>query len=438
MQYWLIPLGCATNKADAERIAAMLERAGCTPAQSEEEADVVGVIACSIRQSAIDRIYSKIHKWNKRKSEKSLITIVSGCVLDADKKKFLKLFDIVLPLEEVPKLPELLQEYGAMPAASFWDITPKRGSHFKALVPIQNGCDKFCTYCAVPYTRGREVSRKSSEILAEVQQLVDDGYQQITLLGQNVNSYGLDKPGKTGDDGEALEERELSFAELLDRVGDIADNAGRRVWVHYTSPHPRDMTEEVYQVQAKHPSLAKYLNLPMQSGDSEVLKRMNRRYSIETYMEKLDMARRIMPDITVSTDIIVGFCGETEEEFEHTRQAVARGKFDLAFIAQYSPRPGAVAEKRFEDTVPKATKKERDVVLTADLAVVALENNQKLVGKVVPVLVESKSRKSGKMLGRTEGLKSVEFESSDESLIGQFVDIEITECDAWRFKGVLK
>lgn len=426
MTYFLLPLGCATNKADAERIAATLESIGYSPAATEQEASIIGIVACSIRQSAIDRVYGKIHQWNKRKQKEQLITFVSGCILPADEKKFLKLFDLVVKLDDVANMPQLLKEYGTSAPGSFWEINPRRGSTFKALVPIQNGCDKFCTYCAVPYTRGREVSRPSDDIIAEIRRLIKNGYKQITLLGQNVNSYGLDKP-----------ESERTFAQLLDAIGTMADAAPQPVWIHYTSPHPRDMTEEVVAVQAKYRSLANYLNLPLQSGDNNVLRRMNRRYTVEQYMQKLDMARTFMPSLTVSTDIIVGFCGETDEQFKNTRAAMERGQYDLAFIAQYSARPGAVAEKRFPDDVPKEVKKQRDIELTDVLRATAATNNQRLVNTTIPVLVETESRKKGKMLGRTEGLKSVEFDSTDTSLIGTFTKVRIDRCDAWRLYGRL-
>lgn len=431
MKYFLIPLGCATNKSDAERIAGVLESLGYTQAESEDDAQFIGLVACSIRQSAIDRVYGKIHNWNKRKDREQLTTMVSGCILKADEKKFAKIFDLVVKLDEVTELPNMLKQTGTVAPQSFWDINPTRKTSYKALVPIQNGCDKFCTYCAVPYTRGREVSRPSDDIIDTVKKLINDGVKQITLLGQNVNSYGLDKPGE-----------ERTFAQLLEELGKAADAASQKVWIHYTSPHPRDMTKEVYEIQAKYDSLANYLNLPLQSGDNEVLKRMNRRYTVEHYMEKLDMAREHMPDITVSTDIIVGFCGETKEQYENTEAAMRRGQFDLAFIAKYSPRPGAVSEKRFEDTVPADEKKRRDVELTNILRETALANNKKLVDKTIPVLVEAKSRKEGKLLGRTEGLKSVEFDlpkdATAEELIGHFVEMHITDCDAWRFFGEYK
>lgn len=423
MKYFLHPLGCATNKADAERIAAMLQTAGYSPAETELDAQVIGIVACSIRQSAIDRIYGKVHHWNKRKQREQLVTFVSGCILPADEKKFLKLFDLVVKLNDVPQLPQMLREYGVVAPQSFWEINPVRASAFKALVPIQNGCNKFCTFCAVPYTRGREVSRPSAEILHEIESLIAQGYAQITLLGQNVNSYGLDKPKK-----------EMTFAELLDAIGGMTDRAPRTMWVHYTSPHPRDMTAEVLQVQASHPSLANYLNLPLQSGNNDVLQRMNRRYTVEQYMNMLDEARAHIPNLTVSTDIIVGFCGETEQQFEDTVRAMERGAFDLAFIAQYSPRPGAVAEKRFVDDVAKEEKERRFHTLTKVLKRTAAENNLRLVGQSLPVLVETCSRKDAKMLGRTEGLKSVEFVGTT-SLVGQFVEMKIVNADAWRLYG---
>lgn len=425
MKYFLHPLGCAANKADTERIAAMLQTAGYTPAETELDAQVIGIVACSIRQSAIDRIYGKVHHWNKRKQREQLVTFVSGCILPADEKKFLKLFDLVVKLNDMPQLPRMLQEYGTVAPQSFWEINPVRASAFKALVPIQNGCNKFCTFCAVPYTRGREVSRPSTEILQEITSLIAQGYAQITLLGQNVNSYGLDKPKK-----------EMTFAELLNAIGEMADKAPRNIWVHYTSPHPRDMTAEVLQVQSAHRSLANYLNLPLQSGNNDILKRMNRRYTVEHYMSILDEARTIIPNLTVSTDIIVGFCGETAQQFEDTVRAMERGVYDLAFIAQYSPRPGAVAERRFADDIEKEEKKRRAQTLTEVLKRSAAKNNARLVGHVLPVLVETCSRKDEKMLGRTEGLKSVEF-VGDPSLVGQFTQMKITNFDPWRLYGEL-
>ncbi len=420
MKYFIVSLGCATNKSDAERIAAVLDSIGYTPAESEQDADLLGLVACSIRQSAIDRVIGRAKHWNEWKQEKKLITFVSGCVLPDDKKRFTKSFDFVIELEKILELPQLLQQYGIGTPKEFWDIEPHRDSSFRAFVPIQNGCNNFCTYCAVPYTRGREVSRPSESIYKEIQTLLDKGYKQITILGQNVNSYGLDVP-----------EKEPTFAELLRTIGQMADTSSQQVRVYYTSPHPKDMNKEVYEVQSEYESLAPYLNLPLQSGNTQVLKRMNRRYTVEEFMSKLSLAREIIPDITVSTDIIVGFCGETDEQFQDTVDVMEKAAFDMAYIAQYSPRPNAVANERFKDDVPKDEKKKRDQHATEVLKKTALASNDKLVKTTQQVLVESQSRKQGKLVGRTQGLKSVEF-FGDPSLIGEYVNVKITGCDPWR------
>ncbi|MBT3275813.1 MAG: radical SAM protein, partial [Spirochaetales bacterium] len=254
MKYCLVSLGCQMNLSDAERVSSVLEAMGYEHTESEEEANILGLVSCSVRQRAIDRAYGKIDKWNSWKNERNLLTFATGCVLPADKERFLKLFDLFFTINELPELPTMISQYGivtpagldyhpesAIPEESrldsrkgFWRINPSYTSGFEAFVPIQNGCDKFCAFCAVPYTRGREVSRPSSEILAEVSDLIMKDYKSITLLGQNVNSYGLDKNGK-----------ELSFADLLRRIGEMGTESGKKIWVYFTSPHPRDMTREV-------------------------------------------------------------------------------------------------------------------------------------------------------------------------------------------------
>lgn len=426
MRYFLLPLGCATNTADAERIAAVLESAGYEQADDERSADVLGIVACSIRQPAIDRVYGRIRNWNMEKQRRPLTTFVSGCVLEEDKRKFAKLFDIILPLEEAGKLPSYLHTQGVPHPGPFWGIEPVRRSSVHALVPIQNGCNKYCSYCAVPYTRGKEVSRPSADIMKEIQSCLSHGYPQITLLGQNVNSYGLDSQGN-----------EMSFPALLDEIGSLADHAQVPIRVYYTSPHPQDMTAAVFAVQASHPSLANYLNFPLQSGSDEVLRRMNRRYSVDEYFQLLAQARSAMPGLAVSTDFIVGFPGETEQQFLDTLEAAERGNFDMAFIAQYSERPGTLAHQRYPDTIPHEEKKRRDDALTAVIQASAEQHNRSCIGSVVPVVVERRSRKAGKLLGRTEGLKSVEFESTNTDLIGTVVDIKINNTDPWRLSGSL-
>jgi tRNA-2-methylthio-N6-dimethylallyladenosine synthase len=466
MKYFLLTLGCQMNISDSERLTTVLEGMGYAPAQREEEADLLGVIACSVRQKAIDKVYMKIHKWNRMKEKKAVVTFLTGCVLPADREKFLKLFDLVFTTNEIPSLPEMLSQYGvvtpftlqggkkgAVPepekGAAFpslvtiarekgreedrsildrlWEIAPTFHSPFEAFVPIQNGCDKFCTYCAVPFTRGREVSRPSEEVLAETETLLERGYKSITLLGQNVNSYGLDKKS-----------RELTFAGLLEEIGQRADATGRRVWIYFTSPHPRDMGRDVTDVIARHDSLAKQIHLPLQSGDDEILQRMNRKHTVDDYRAILRYIREKLPSATLFTDIITGFPGETEEQFENTRRVLQEMAFNMAYIAVYSPRPGTKSA-RWKDDVPMKVKKERLHRLTEVLEEGALAANRRMLDRTLPVLVTGKDRKDRYLSGHTEGRIPVRFSvpGGDTSLIGHFVTLRITSVTPFSMEGEL-
>jgi tRNA-2-methylthio-N6-dimethylallyladenosine synthase len=356
-------------------------------------------------------------------------------------EKFLKLFDIVFRMSELEKLPEMLRHYGVVTPASlfndlhsmpknesidtFWKITPHYSSNFEAFVPIQNGCDKFCTFCAVPYTRGREVSRPSDEIVEEVKSLVGQGYKTITLLGQNVNSYGLDKKGD-----------EIGFPELLRRIGEMGISIEKEFWVYFTSPHPRDMTDEVIEVISQYSCLAKQIHLPLQSGDDKVLITMNRKHSLEKYREIVHAVRRIIPEATLFTDIIVGFAGETDEQFENSRKAITEFNYNMAYIAQYSPRPGAAAS-RWDDDIPAEVKKARYHLITEDLRKESLACNQKMVGKAYRLLVVGHDRKEGYLSGLTEGKLIVRFASEREELFGDFVDVKITSASDFSMEGDL-
>ena len=311
-------------------------------------------------------------------------------------------------------------------SADHWQIRPRYTSRFDAYVPIQNGCDKYCTFCAVPYTRGREVSRPSREILQEVSVLVDRGYRSITLLGQNVNSYGRDIAGG----------REISFAELLRGVGEIGQRSGRDFWVYFTSPHPRDMTEEVIRVVAAYPCLAKQIHLPLQSGDDKVLIRMNRNYMVDQYRGTVASIRSLLPQATLFTDIIVGFSGETEEQFENTRAAMREFRYNMAYVAMYSPRPGA-ASFRWPDDVPHEEKNRRLHELSRELAETSGAWNRRMIGGHCTVLVEGRDRKKGWLTGKTEGKITVRFPGGDESLIGTFVPVRITSAAPLSVEGEL-
>jgi tRNA-2-methylthio-N6-dimethylallyladenosine synthase len=462
------------NKSDSERVSTVIEKMGYRWTDNEEEAELLGVIACSVRQKAIDKVYTRIHKWNKWRSSKSLVTFVSGCVLPADREKFLKQFDIIFQISELPQFPEMLRQYGIVTSyttgnelnisdnaestsstkpdfstlildnnkksiagqpvlmkqpekkiVGFWSVEPHYQSSFEAFVPIQNGCDKFCTFCAVPYTRGREISRPGKEILDEVKDLVEKGYKSITLLGQNVNSYGLDKKGE-----------EMSFSELLRNIGEFGDLCGKDFWLYFTSPHPRDMSNEVLETISKYKCLAKQIHLPLQSGDDKVLIKMNRNHNLNDYRKIVESIRHILPSATLFTDIIVGFTGETEEQFMNTVNAMDEFRFNMAYIARYSPRPGA-ASSRWDDDIPHADKKDRLHRLSELLQKHSLELNQQLLDKTCKVLVIGHDRKGDFLSGLTEGKIIVRFKSDEKSLIGKFVDVKINSVADFATEGEL-
>lgn len=421
------------NISDGERVRKVLEDIGFVPTDKAEDANLIGVIACSVRQKGIDKVYNMANKWNKWKNKKNLITFVSGCVLPSDREKFLKLFDMVFTMNQLPGLPEMVNQYGIVTPASkpeagieeFWHIEPKYGSGVEAYIPIQNGCDKFCTYCAVPYTRGREVSRPSGEIMNELENLVEKGFKSITILGQNVNSYGLDKKGC-----------EISFAQLLEKIGEYGMGSGKDFWVYFTSPHPRDMTDDVIEMVAKYDCLAKQIHLPVQSGDDDVLDRMNRKHSMQKYREIVATIRKLIPQATIFTDIIVGFTGETEEEFGNTLKIMEEFKYNMAYIAQYSPRPGATSSK-WADDIPKEEKKERYHRLTSEMTKYTHTHNSNLIGKTIKVLVRGNDRKSGYLSAHTEGRIIARFASTNNELLGKFVNIKITSAALLSVEGEL-
>jgi tRNA-2-methylthio-N6-dimethylallyladenosine synthase len=461
------------NKSDSERVAAVIENMGYRWTSSEEEADLLGIVACSVRQKAIDKVYTRIHKWNQWKDDRNLLTFVTGCILPADREKFLKVFDFIFQISELIDFPEMIRQYGVVtPVAlntnhrqidrnmvtsgagsfqvliydnqkktiagqplimkkpetrisDFWHIQPHYQSGFEAFIPIQNGCDKFCTFCAVPYTRGREISRPSEEILDELKLLVEKGFKSITLLGQNVNSYGYDRNGK-----------ELTFAQLLETIGEYGIQSGRDFWVYFTSPHPRDMNDEVLDIVSRYACLAKQIHLPLQSGDDKVLIRMNRNHSFREFLRIVRSVRKYLPSATLFTDIIVGFTGETDEQFRHTAEAMEEIRFNMAYIARYSPRPGA-ASSRWDDDIPHAVKKERLHQLSELLQKHSHECNNTMVGKTYKVLVTGSDRKNNYLSGLTEGKIIVRFESDNRELIGRFVEVKIVSAAEFAVEGEL-
>ncbi|HEX2395184.1 MAG TPA: MiaB/RimO family radical SAM methylthiotransferase [Bacteroidales bacterium] len=460
MKYYILTLGCQMNKSDSERVRTVIEGMGYRWTDNEEEADLLGILACSVRQKSIDKVYSRIARWNKWKNSRNLITFVSGCVLPADRDKFLRLFDLVFAMSELPDFPDMIGQYGVvsqyairygaqpslgksestgnalmsgsslkmiMPPVEkikdFWSLQPSYISEYEAFIPIQNGCDKFCTFCAVPYTRGREISRPSHEILSELKNVVEKGYKVITLLGQNVNSYGLDRHGS-----------ELTFPSLLRAIGEYGNNSGKEFWVYFTSPHPRDMSDEVLEMVASYACLAKQIHLPVQSGDDKVLIRMNRKHSVADYNRIIHSIRRLIAGATIFTDIIVGFTGESEEQFENTRKLMEAVRFNMAYIAIYSPRPGA-ASSRWHDDIPSHVKKERLHILTEELTRHTIEYNRGLIGKRLKILVTGRDRKPGYLSGITEGRIVVRFPSAGPVKPGTFVWLDITSAAPYSVEG---
>ncbi len=440
MKYHLVTLGCQMNISDSERVRAVLERMGYVHTENEGEANLLGMLACSVRQKPIDKVYNKIAQWNRWKDQRNLITFISGCILPADKEKFLKLFDIIFQMSELSQFPDMIRSYGVTNAASLqpkpvmpqnehivdlWQIKPKYQSTYEAFVPIQNGCDKFCTFCAVPYTRGREVSRPSGDILAEIRHLVNQGYKSITLLGQNVNSYGLDKEGE-----------EITFSELLRVIGEYGKSSGEEFWVYFTSPHPQDMGREVIEMIAEYDCLAKQIHLPMQSGDEKVLIKMNRRHSMDKYRKIVSDIRELIPQATLFTDVIVGFTGEGDTEFQNTVKAMNEFRFNMAYIAMYSPRPGA-ASYRWQDEVSQEVKKERYHQLSEVMKIHTRDYNRQMIGKTFRVLINGTDRKTGFSTGLTEGKLSVRLDHAMPELMGKIVDVKITSAADFSLSGEL-
>ncbi len=429
-KYFLFVLGCQMNKSDAERLETILQQIGYEKTNREDKADFIGVVSCAVRQSAMDRIYGKIRSWNLIKEKRPLITMLTGCVLKKDKEKLKYHFDILLDIKDIQQLPDELKKRNTqlgdfIPTTSYLSLKPKYESKFKAYVPIMTGCNKFCTYCAVPYTRGFEISRPAEEIYQEVKELIDKGYKEITLLGQNVNSYGNDTIDKRSPN---YGKKMPTFPELLHEINSWPGD----FWLRFITSHPYDMSDELIEVMAERNHLAEYLHLPVQSGSDEILRKMNRYYTVEHYLERLEKVRQAIPEISISTDIIVGFCGETEEQFEETAELMKKVGYDMAYIARYSPRPGTAAARVYPDDVPAEVKKEREKILTDILKQTALAFNKKFIGQEVDVLVEGV--KKGKLIGKNRQFKTVTF-AGPKDLVGQFVKVKITDATAWGLQG---
>ena len=385
-------------------------------------ADLVVVTMCSIRQSAVDRVHGLVEKFKEiRKQNPKFRAVLTGCVLKKDKKKFVAGFDYVVDIREISKLPEILGINKKIKTDNYLDIIPEYSSKFSAYVPIMTGCNNFCAYCVVPYAREREVSRSSKEIISEIKNLVKNGYKEVWLLGQNVNSY----KDPSADSGQAI-----NFPKLLKMVNDIPGE----FWVRFTSSHPKDFNDEVINSLALGGKITPYLNLPVQSGDDKVLKSMNRHYTVKEYKNKIKELRKKIPGIAISTDIIVGFPGETKKQFENTVKLFEDVKYDMAYINKYSKRAGTAAAK-IKDTVSVEEKKRREKVLTEVLKKTALEKNKPLLGKETMVLFNE--NRGDTYYGKNEHYKTVKVVSK-KNILGKLLKVKITEVSPFTLKGVLK
>ena len=420
--------GCQMNVNDSERMMSLLEMADYQSVDAPERADVIIINACSVREKPVHKVYSEVGLYRKLKEKNPLLKIgVGGCVGQQEKDRLMKqqpLIDFVFGTDNIDELPSLVRRLyegpGKIVDARFKNREPYhietlvRNPGVSTFVNIMKGCDNFCTFCIVPFTRGREKSRPAQHILADIRLLVKRGVKEVTLLGQNVNSYR--------DEG-------VDFADLLDMV---ATESGL-TRLRYTTSHPKDFNEKLVGVMLKHRQmLGDYIHLPMQSGSTGILERMNRGYSGPEYLEKVAMIRAALPEVSLSTDLIVGFPGETEEDFLDTLRLVHESKFESIFAFKYSPRPFTKAEK-FTDQVPEAVKDDRLQRLFAAHDEQALILAKKYDGLEMPVLVE-KFQEGGKLSGRNAQNKLVHFmgEATD---LGQLVPVKITNSLPYVMRG---
>lgn len=451
-QYYILTFGCQMNKNDSERIAGLLSGLGLDETKEPQEAEVLLINTCSVRQQAEDRVFGFVREWQKfRENKPNLFIGVTGCMPGRDKdgkiQKKLPGVDWFFSIDNLPQLPKRLREFNPdlfkidfSDLENYWQFTPKRAENFRAFVSIQTGCDNFCTYCVVPYARGREQNRSLKDILAEIKDLAEHGCKEVTLLGQVVNNYKLQNveygilsednifapttpplrgtPPPAGGDNFAALLWEINQIEGIERV-------------NWTAADPQYFND--YQIQALTlPKQINYLHLPVQSGDNEILKKMNRKYTRDQYLELIKKIKKARSDIALGTDIIVGFCGETEEQFQNTVDLYHECDFDISYHAMYSERSGTLASKNFIDDLSKEEKKRRWQILQDLMEVRVFEKNQKYLDQVLLVLVDR--CEDGYCYGNSSEMKLVCF-PGEEKLIGQVVEVKIKKPEMWILYG---
>ncbi len=435
--FYIESYGCQMNFNDSEIVASILNGAGFGATRNYEEADLILLNTCSIREKAEDRIRKRLRTLRQVKQSRPDAMIgILGCMAERLKTKLLEqeqIVDMVVGPDAYRSLPDLVTEAeGGQKAVNvllsreetYADISPVRldSNGVTAFISIMRGCDNMCSFCVVPFTRGRERSRNAFSIVAEAQNLVDNGYKEVTLLGQNVDSYKWTNPENN---------QVVNFANLMEMVALLSSE----LRVRFSTSHPKDITDEVLHTMNKYENICNYIHLPVQAGSSRILKKMNRTYDREWYINRVDAIRRIIPNCAISTDIIAGFCSETEEEHQESLSMQEYVKYDMAYMFMYSERPGTLAARRYEDDIPLKTKKRRLQEIIALQQKHSLERNQADIGKVKKVLIEKPSKRSNDDLcGRTDQNKMVNFPREDYQ-VGQYVNVLIESCTGASMKG---
>ena len=436
--------GCQMNFSDSEVVASIMTKNGFSTTRDVDEADVVLINTCSIRDNAEKRVRKRLTEFKKKKEKNpEMVVGILGCMAERLKKSLLeqeKLVDLVAGPDAYRDLPNLIEEVGTGQRAvnvllsrdeTYADISPVRldKGGVSAFVTIMRGCDNMCSFCVVPFTRGRERSRDPETIVQECIDLLSSGYREVTLLGQNVDSYRWNVSNK----GE-IKDKELptvNFAQLLEKVAKVSPD----LRVRFSTSHPKDMTDDVLHAMAAYENICNYIHLPVQSGNTEVLKRMNRGYSREWYLNRIGAIHQIIPDCAISTDIISGFCGESDYEHDDTVTLMRLVAYDFAYMFKYSERPKTLAERKFKDDVPEEVKSKRLTEIIENQLTYSLASNKKRIGKIEKVLVEGVSKRSDEhMSGRTGRNSMVVFPVGDFQK-GDYIQVKILDCTSATLLG---
>jgi tRNA-2-methylthio-N6-dimethylallyladenosine synthase len=448
-KYYIESYGCQMNFADSEVVASILADAGFDATTNHLDADLLLINTCAIRDNAEQRVRARLQNLQGvKKKKKGAVIGVLGCMAERLKEKFLeeeKLVDIVAGPDAYRSLPALVEEAETGQKAvnvllsrdeTYAEINPVRlnSNGISAFISITRGCDNMCSFCVVPFTRGRERSRDWQTIVQEAKDLYANGYREVTLLGQNVDSYRFSEDpklvGKKLIDAK-YDDGVVNFARLMEKVAQIAPD----LRVRFSTSHPKDMTDDVLEVMAKYPNVCKYVHLPVQSGNSRILEMMNRTYDREWYMGRIDAIRRIVPEAAISTDIIAGFCSETEEEHQDTISLMEAVRYEMAYMFVYNERPGTTAAKKFADDVPEEVKKRRLAEIVALHRKHSHERNKEDVGKTYEVLIESVASKSNDQLfGRNSQNKGIVFPKGNLKL-GEYVQVKVVDCTSGTLIG---